>query len=640
MKKESLLRLFKGYENQEETKEINKEALKYGILIKSEDKEIVDMAIKQYGKDGVKWNSTFHKDFEIVRNAPIEDLIIQQMIHYITTYGYEDIGIYNPDTVYIPKEKLEVPELKEDIELVVIKGLSEEEINDKMMVLLTSGIALSEETVKDIIILSEYIDKEKLDEIKNKEVKTALYEKYNIMPSDPEEFLRYLLFKITDNTLKIQNYKMIEDIKSGDKEKALEMLKSYIEKNGYEKLSSIFLRNKRLFLALKVKKSKEINAIINKLRKLADINHKPMKKNVLDCLTDEKVEVNLYKLHEMLDKVTIFREIRILNGLLYRLNGNKAIVHRIRNGKSYVRTLENKTFGYVARLETIIKVVKTHLNTRMSEKVKGKVIYIPKNVTYTAPTSEKQFSGNIPDGSYMEVPREDNLVYGIHWKNIEKEKLEKDFYGSENFKKNREERVDLDLKQMNKNEVFGWDSSYRSSNSDILFSGDITDAKLPNGATELFYVGQNYGHGAFLITLNMFTTNSEDVPYEFVIAKATHRPRNRVKYVLDPNNILAKVDMTVKKDEKQKVVGFITIGDTIRFYFNDFSAGSGISSKQDDVTMGAFDYLQAYSKTQLKLKDLLEDAGAVVIDKMVEEKIDIDLSVNNITKESIIKLLS
>ena len=255
------------------------------------------------------------------------------------------------------------------------------------------------------------------------------------------------------------------------------------------------------------------------------------------------------------------------------------------------------------------------------------------------------------------------MIYGVYWKNI-KDGKNIGFYGEEEHQ-TREERVDLDLKQMNKSEIFGWDAQYRSSTSDILFSGDMTDAKLPQGASELFYVGQNYGHGAFLITLNMYTDNSKDIPFEFVIAKATHKPENRAYYVLNPNNILEKVNMVIKNTERQKVVGFITIGDTIRFYFNDFSAGASVrTSRQDDITMGAFDYLQSYSKTQLKLSDVLEDSGAIISDKEAiveticrktidengnvikeevvteETPVDYNLSLSEITKETIIDLFN
>lgn len=672
MKKE-ILRLFKGYLGKK-SQEVNEKALKYGLLIPTTaDEEVVKEAIELYGKDGEKWNSTFHKDFEIVRNAPIEDLIAQQIIHYITTYGFESLGLYDSELVYLPKEKLEIPELDVDnLELITIRPLTEEELTEKLMILLTSGIALSEQTIKDIMVLSDFIDKDRFDEIKNKEIKTTLYEKYNIMPKNPEEFLRYLIFKTTGSTLKIQSKELIHQIKNSDKQIAFNMLISYISRNGYKKLSSIFLRNKNLFLAFKIKKEdnysdkvrKEMNYMINRLRKEAKENHKPLKKNILDCLTDENVVININELEKELDNITIFRELRILNGMKYRLEGSNSIVHKIRNGKSYVRTLGNKTSSYNQHIQFRYDVVYNHLIERLKEKVEGKSIYIPQNIEYAVPTTEKQFGGNIPDGSYLEVPRTDNMVYGVYWKNIANGKSQPRFYGEETYQQG-EERVDLDLKQMNKSEVFGWDASYRSSTSDILFSGDMTDAKLPKGASELFYVGQNYGHGAFLITLNMYTANSQDVQFEFVIAKATHKPENRVYYTLDPNNILEKIDMVVKKDERQKVVGFITIGDTIRFYFNDFTAGASVrTSRQNNITMGAFDYLQAYSKTQLKLKDILKDADAILTNKETitkhiykevvgedgtvletieteeERPVDINLSLENITKETLIDLLS
>lgn len=671
MEKE-ILRLFKGYLG-EKSEEVVEEGLKYGLLIPSTaSKEVIKEAIELYGKDGEKWNSTFHKDFEIVKNAPIEDLIAQQIIHYITTYGFESLGLYDSELVYIPKEKLEIPELDVDkIELINIRPMTEKELTERLMILLTSGIALSEETIKDIIVLSDYIDKNRFDEIKNKEIKTTLYEKYNIVPKNPDEFLRYLIYKTTGSTLKIQSMELIKQIKSAKKETPYKMLLSYLRDNDISRLAEIFLRNKNLFLAFKIKKDdiinekyrKDMNFIINKIRKKAIEHHKPLKKNILDCLTNEKEIIDISELLRALDDITIFRELRILNGIKYRLEGSNSIIHRIRNGKSYIRKLDNKTSTYNARIGLVYECVYSHLIERLKQKVEGKTIYIPENVEYAVPTSEKQFNGNIPEGSYLEVPRDGNMIYGVYWKNI-KDGKNIGFYGEEEHQ-TREESVDLDLKQMNKSEIFGWDAQYRSSTSDILFSGDMTDAKLPQGASELFYVGQNYGHGAFLITLNMFTNNSKDVPFEFVIAKATHKPENRVYYVLNPNNILEKVNMIIKNTERQKVVGFITIGDTIRFYFNDFSAGVSVrTSRQDDITMGAFDYLQSYSKTQLKLRDVLEDAGAIISDKEAiveticrktidengdvikeelvteETPVDYNLSLSEITKETIIDLFN
>lgn len=633
----------------------NQKALKSGVMIPSNaPKETIEEAIKLYGKDGKKWNQCFHKSFSVVANSSIEELVFQQVIHYFTTYGFENLGVYNSDRVYIPREQLEIPELEKDIEMIVIKPLTIQEISDRIMALLTSGIALAKDTIDDIMVLSDFIPRDKFESIKNREVKIALYDKYDIVPSNPDEFLRYLIYKTTGWTLKIQNSELIRLIKSCDKAKALELFNKYEDMN---LLSSIFLRNKNLFLAYKVSQDDEryawqnqgvrvnLNKKINKLRKLAIKNHRPLSTKLVDLVTNTDMVAPFDKqyLTKALDDVSIFREIRIFNSLNYRVTSPESMVYKIRNGKTYVSKLERLSYFGGSVLNERRNIVFDHLINRIKEKVEGKAICIPKGVVYAAPTSEKQFNGNFPFGSYIELPRGENLIYGVYWQNISGDTSE-------------EERVDLDLHQMNKSIAFGWDSNYRDDNRNILFSGDMTDAPLPNGATELFYVDNNYGYGAFLLTLNMFTHNTEDVPFEFVIAKG----KVEDKKCIDPNNILASVNMTVKKDERQKVVGFIVIGETIRFYFNDFSAGGSCPTTSiNDITTGMFDYLSNYSKTQLKLNDLLKEAGAIITDtpkiktrkvtpfsdgmgfEDIEEKdVDIDLSINSITKETIIDLLS
>lgn len=676
MEKE-ILRLFKGYLG-DKSDSISERGLKYGLLIPdSASEKIIDDAIEMYGKDGAKWNQTFHKDFEIVKNAPIEDLIIQQIMHYITTYGFESLGIYNSNSVYIPKENLDIPDLDVDkIELIAINPLTQEELTSKLMELVLSGIALSKQTVQDIIVLSDFIEKDKFDDIKNREIKTTLYHKYNIMPRNPEEFLRLLVFELTKMTLKIQNKETIKALRNSDKAQALKMLKSYIDASafGYVYLSSIFLRNKNLFLSLKVKNNevhikkdkeiqKEINALINKLRKLAQTNHKPLGANLLDNLTNSNAVVDLEDLKKALDNTTLFREIRILNGILYRLYGREDIVYKIRNGKSYVSTLKPRTSSYVLRLETIKTTIEKHLIDRISDKVKGKTICIPNNVVYAAPTSEKQFVGNIPNGSYVEMPRLNDIVYGVHWNNLPctKESKSDSWYGEVS---SDEERVDLDLKTMNENAMFGWDAKYRSDNGSILFSGDVTNAPLPQGATELFYVGKQFGRGAFLIMLNLYTPNSADIPFEFMVANASANSSEiRKNYMVDPNNIIEKINFKMDKGERQKTLGLITIEDNIKLYFGEFNVGGdsniyGYSTARiNNITKGAYNYLLTYNDLQIKLNDILKDAGAQIVDKptidvvnlsldengdkvitTTTQPVDIDLSLNSITKDTLINI--
>lgn len=673
---ESCMRLFKGYYDDSNEKKIIKEAVKqinedffsYGLILAEPEHNIsqtvINEAIKQYGKDGEAWNQTFHKSFKTVMETPIETLIAQQLIHYFTTYGLESLGLADSNLVYIPHEQLDIPELQEDIPLIVIHRFTSEVLRDKLMTLLNSGIALSETTVEDIMNLSDFIDKEDIYTIKNREVKMALYEKYNIVPRNNMEFLRYLILKTTDSTLLIQNDDMIKTIKDLDSEKyklAYDLINNYVStKGGYEQLAEIFLRYKNLFLAFKrtsciirsaseEKYGSSMNKIINRISKLSKTYHKPIESNILDDLTQIN-SLNLFKHYKPeilaeLNNITIFREIRILNALLYRINAqdNFSIVYRVRNGKGFVKNNLQITDRHKNTLSTIYDLILNHLKDRLNKNLKNKSIYIPEEVNYTVPTSEKQFINNIPEGSYIEVPRTSSMVLGIHWKNLGRE------------------RVDLDLHAQNRNEQFGWNTSYRSSQNDFVFTGDVTDAPEPYGATELFYIGQNASNRAFLLTLNNYTSNSRDVPYEFVVARCFEDEVNK-NYALNPNNIDLILNKVVKKDERNTTVGFIEIQDEyIRFYFNDYSIGNSIVTRQNDVTIGAFNYSSAYTKTQLKLKNLLQICDCTLLDepekeelqevtitnesgeqetlyKKVKVKADIDLSLDKIDKETLIKL--
>lgn len=653
MEKE-LLRLFKSYLGKKrKNAKVSKRALEYGLLIpESAGDKVIDEAIKQYGKDGSKWNLSFHKSFDIVATSDLQTLVIQQLVHYITTYGFENLGIYDSETVYIPKEELEIPVLANDVELIVINAITEKEVAERLMNLLTSGIALAKQTVEDIMVLADFIDKDKIDQIKNREVKLALYKKFNIMPKNPDEFFRYLLLATANISMKIKNNDSIAHIKYADKSMALKMLKSYLTNtpDGYNKLASIFLRNKDLFLAFKVKDNdlryksiqKEMNAIINKLRKLADNSHRPVKKAYIDSLTDANVEINTDALLEELDKVTVYREIRALNSILYKLSGCEDIVYKIRNGSAFVKKMtKNEDEEYINRLNILCILIRTHLVERLSKVVKGKTVYIPENVVYAAPTSEKKYYDSVPEGSYITISRTGNLVYGIYWKNL--------------LENGVNERVDLDLKQMNQSAMFGWDASYRSDNNSILFSGDMTDAS-GEGASELFYVKNGY-KGAFLVTLNNFTMNDKDVPVEFVIANADKHPSPAIKHVLDPNDILTKFDFSVLAGKAERTIGLIVIDDEIKFYFNDLGLKNRRTARNDDISIRSFNYLQDYNKVQLKLNDLLEEAGAImseeatikmeveclddngdIVNEVIEKPVDYNLSLEAITKDNIINI--
>ena len=173
----AVLKLFKGFvsEKHSELSGFDQKALTAGVMIpESAPAEVKKQAVDLYGKDGALWNATFHKSWNKVAHASLAQLISEQLMHYFTTYGFESLGVYSEDTIYIPKEALDIPELTIDdkIKFVNIKSLTEEDVKSKLMALLTSGIALSEETIDDVKALSDLIDKSKFDEVANREVRS------------------------------------------------------------------------------------------------------------------------------------------------------------------------------------------------------------------------------------------------------------------------------------------------------------------------------------------------------------------------------------------------------------------------------------------------------------------------------------
>ena len=663
---EAQLRLFKSYLNKDAliigSKVLTiEDDLKQGIVYYGIEvpESIRKLSLDMFGKKPEEWNSTFHKSFKTVLETPIEVLIAQQVIHYFTTYGLESLDLYNGSLVYIPNEKLEIPELEEDIPLVVIKEVTEVELTEKLMKLLTSGIALSKQTIKDVMLLSDFIDKEKVDDINNREVKTAMYEKYNLVPSYNMEFFRYLIFKTTGDTLLIKSNDLYKKIKKADIDSIYNYLNNYVNKpNGYEKLAEIYLRFKKLFLAYKREKgsclyAESINHIINRLDKFARIKgyHKSIGKGILDNLTNMKnpaiVSIATPDIYEALDQATIFREISIVNSLKYRIDGNESILYKIRNGKAFANTIKNKKDNTEAQIK-VLEIVYNHLKKRVNKLLTGKKVYLPEHIDITAPTSEKQYIGYLPYGTSIKISRLNDMIVGVHWKNFENE------------------RIDLDIHTMNMNQSFGWNTGYRSETGDIAFSGDVTDAILPKGATELFAISKDCNDTSFLLTINDYTRNSKDIPFELILASEKNI-KLETNYIINPNKVIISVPCLFEVnngDNFKTTLGLIKINkDNLEFYFNKYDMGSSIITSRTNVNKITYDYLDNYSNTQLTLRQLLEDSLIEICNepytekleevkvtneegieetlyKKVKEKVDYDLSLNSIDKTTIINMLT
>jgi hypothetical protein len=159
MSNKSTLKLFKAVQIEQKVEhdvswKLLERSISNGIVFEPTvevTRSLLDSVEEIYGIGGEKLNSAFHKSWGKVATAPLSQLVIEQIVHYITTYGFESFGVYSNDKIYIPAEQLDIPEVTEDIPLVVIKGMTAEELFDEILKLGSSAIALSPETLDAIM---------------------------------------------------------------------------------------------------------------------------------------------------------------------------------------------------------------------------------------------------------------------------------------------------------------------------------------------------------------------------------------------------------------------------------------------------------------------------------------------------------
>lgn len=623
----STLRLFNGLliktkDKKEPSKELLQETVKRGFVFSPEVitnysnyEELIKLVESEKGLTPEKLNSSFHKSWEKIREASIEQLVLEQIVHYFTTYGFEAFGIYDENSVYIPTEKLEIPKIDIDkIPLTIIRGYTKEELKSKLLELLTSGIALSEDTIKDAVdvALLVKLNEKEIAIITNKEVNSIFYDCLNIIPENPIEFLRFCIYKSIGKTLLIKDKETFEAIKEKPNTSIAFLLSKYEATYGLIKLAEIFYRFKPIFLAFRT--NSQLKKTINKIRRMARKYHQPMPENYINNITTkikrgETIDKDI--LVGELDKVNTFRKIRLAYALKFRTISSDSILYRIRNGKGWA---EEFNFDKQNSAKIALDIVMDSIVKDISQIIKGKKIYIPENIVYALPTTEKQFTGAFPSGTYVKIPKD--MIVGIHWENT------------------NHHRIDLDLSIVKEDQKYGWDADYRNKARSILFSGDMTNAPKPKGASELFYV-KKQSDESFLLFVNYYNYELDvEVPMDIFVAQE-EVTGNINHYIVDPNKIVAVAKSKII--QQQKLIGLlIAKPKECKFYFAESYLGRSISSSDSKFAEHSRKYLFNFYKDTINFNDILIKANA---EMSIKEKCDIDLSPENLEKDSIIKLI-
>lgn len=593
------IKLFNAVINKKSNKEGEFKFLpKYGVILDpkaSLQSSKIEKYLSKLLLDGEKLNKTFHKSWNKILSSTRSELALHQILHYMTTYGTN----HTSDFIYIPTEELDIPEVNIDtIDVLVIRGLDKEEIIEKCMGMLKSGVALKEETINDLFeILSEChyeFTQDDIDVIKNKEALMYVRKKLGVLPTDPVELVRYCVYVATGSTLLIKNKSVYKAIESAEKE-AVNDLTYAIAKSNEVALASVFNRFKPIFLSIKKILDKEGKNKINKISKLSKEHHKPMSYNILNNIGSCSLE-DLIKQKDNLMNANFFQLARCLN-FLKKSEVATYNIYNVRNGKSYVKEASSKDIFAKEKIEFILGI--------MREKycLDGVSVYVPDNVEYALPTSEKNFVGNIPMGT--KFVSSEKIAYGIYWENS----------GG---------ACDIDISALSTDEKIGWNSNYAG---EVLYSGDITNA--PKGAVE--YISAANLKNPYLIMCNIYRGEGVGSKMKVVLGNS---PDINKAHMMSPNDVWFSADTESVK--KESIVGlmFKEDGKHKAVIANVGIGGSAVSYSNERSSNFRTALFERYANNFL-LNEVLVACGAKLVG---EDEATIDLTPRKLEKDTILNL--
>jgi hypothetical protein len=609
-------------------------------------------------------NSTFHKSWKKIQSAPYFQLVVEQLLHYFSTYGLESLGYkYDESLVYIPTEKLELKDT--DINEIIVKHI---DIVDKEKAVnifndyVNKGIGLDAYTLNhlknifDLFYEYNLISQDYMTN--NRQLNTYIDKKLNRLPNEPEDMLRYIVYGLTKESQIVKSKRFLRriiNVLSTRVDMTNDVIK-WIRHIPERRWAEIFYRYKTIFLTIK-QHVPQLKSDINKIRKLAYKYHKPIKPRIVDDLFTfvRNTTVTFDVIDKEVRDTSIFKLIKIHNAARIRYhilkNNLKDFpgLYFIRNGLLYMDTNGYNLGGLdLQGIEDILKFTSSVIVDRLRPKIKGKNILMTKGFEYAVPISDKQFIGNIPYGSKFRYQVDYNPIVGIHWM---------DQYDNDN-----DYRIDLDLSYIDlQGTKLGWDNYYRKSDDDgkyNLFSGDMTCAPKPFGATEYIYI-QSKKQNRYSINVNFFNDSirydmlkdDELYKFSFILGQKQEFEKSS-SFNINNSQLINKEEVMIeiplyfgKYDKPQLTVGIFDkdLTNSCSFYFTSLSISHSITSFANDLSINLIDSLKTLYDNYLIFNNLFEHFGNNVYysEDEVPENIDIDydLRIEKLDKKVLLDLL-
>ena len=566
-------------------------------------------------------NSTFYQNWEDVTSKTRFELFIDQLLHYVTTYGTDFACEGNG---YVPNATPVGPvyiSLFKDYK--VIMPCTAGDVYIRCMDMLTSGIAMKQATIETIVdYVVEYVTENDLlttgefdiDDIANREALTLLCDELGIAPNKKFDLFRYIMYKTTGSTLIIKNKPTINAIIRSNTQFDFNTLSD----RQLIGLASIFYRFKPLFLAFKktctggAYYSTPITSrnahVINKIRRMAPKYHTPLAESVMATMLGKAHDSTV--IAETAAQMNTFQIVRLMNTIIERLNRtDEKAMYIVRNGKMFVKDAKSYD-GMITYYATVFNILKNELVSRLSEK--ATYVKYPKNMVLACPTSEKNFVGDLPFGTYMDLQDSDSFI-GIYWK---------EEWGTHDF----------DLSVLNIDGIkVGWDSRYYSDNQDVVYSGDMTSARPE--ATEIMLFKKGATDGSVMV--NRY--NGRDGSKFRFFGGVEPNMKLRRNYMVDPNFIKFSAD--VVSDTVEQTIGLLNDG---RFYVMALGSGNSIVSFHKGSKQNERYYASVLkAKSYIKLNYILSDAGFIDVDSVEELPKDAQiLDLTQMSRDTLINLFS
>lgn len=589
-------------------------ALKYGLAFVDNNGEVLtklnksfaEAVISKLGLNNEIWSNSFHKSWDKVANASIEQLVFEQLVHYFSTYGVEDMGFEAMPLIpceAVLSAKNALPSIKAFTVIRVV------DYNTTLAVvenLLKTIKAPHKNDIDAYISLMKYTSL-RVDDITSFELKIARCKQLDTVPTNGQDFIRYAIYVTTGSTLVIKNDITIAKIKNYCLQYPREAF-NLLSKGNEIELAKVFYRFKPLLLAFKT--SKPCKPIVNRIRRYATTHHKPLSDvnlaNVMKLVLENRIE-DVIKVLENADNRAL---VKLINFATSSANSDTKI-YNIRNGSTFVT--ERKTES--TKANALVTMCLAQLAIRNVNKLAGKTFLIPDYVEYPVPISEKQMIGNLPYGTIVHGTKGDTITPAIWWKD-------------------GKYRVDIDLHLSNATEHFGWNGHYRNSERRILYSGDMTSASPY--ATEAFRIEVDEDD-IYLLNASLYS-GENNIPFKFMLTDVDISNKGYSPVNVE-DALFAPIDMRFNNTD-QINIGFVK-GNSFCFYGSELG-----NTRVPNLKLNAKALEASVDRClgMYKLRDFIKLCGGNVIsntDNLTEEEIEnvIGLEPNALTATTLFEII-